>query len=35
MGYAKGLALTLYDRDVDEQHLNDIIKHYDMASHMN
>lgn len=32
---AQGLALTLYDRDIDEQHLNDIVKHYDMQSHMN
>ena len=32
---AKGIALTLYDREIDEQHLGDIVKHYDMASHMN
>lgn len=28
---AKGIALTLHDRDVDEEYLNQIIKHFDLA----
>ena len=29
---SNGIALTLYDREVDKECLDSIIKHYDMAS---
>jgi ATP-dependent RNA helicase DDX19/DBP5 len=32
---SNGIALTIYDRDIDKQHLDSIIKHYDMASRIN
>ena len=32
---SNGIALTLYDRETDKEHLDTIIKHYDMASKIN
>jgi len=29
-----GIALTIYDREQDKQHLDEIIKFYDMAERM-
>ena len=26
-----GVALTIYDRDIDKEYLDDIVKHYEMA----
>lgn len=27
---AQGIAVTIYDREIDEKYLDDILKHYDM-----